>query len=99
MRRSWIVGLCATLLAGAAFAAEKADDGWKSYRNGKFGYEFSYPADMEYTAYLDGSSGELKDARTGHRLVDVEVWPPDGNAHGNRRMRAPERWESSGPSP
>ena len=77
MRRSWIVGLCATLLAGAALAAEKADDGWKIYRNGKFGYEFSYPADMEYTAYLDGSSGELKDARTGHRLVDVEVWPPD----------------------
>jgi len=76
-RRLWIVGLCGTLLAGVAVAAEKANDGWRTYRSEKFGYEFSYPADMTYKAYVDGASGDLKDARTGHSLVDFEVWPPD----------------------
>jgi hypothetical protein len=76
MRRSWIIGLCTTLLAGVAGAAETTEDSWKTYRNETFGYELSYPAEMEYTAYVDGSSGELKDAGTGHRLVEFEVWPP-----------------------
>jgi len=76
MRRSWIIGLCATLLVGVAGAAEPIEDGWKTYRNEKFGYELSYPPDMEYMAYVDGSSGELKDAGTGRGLVEFEVWPP-----------------------
>jgi hypothetical protein len=76
MRPYWIIGLCATLLAGVAGAAEKAEDAWKTYRNDQFGYEISYPPDMAYKAYVDGLSGELKDARTGHALVQFDVWPP-----------------------
>ncbi len=75
MRRLLIIGLCATLLVAAA-AAETSGDSWKTSRNEKFGYEISYPSDMEYRAYVDGSSGELKDARTGRSLVNFEVWPP-----------------------
>jgi hypothetical protein len=76
MTRFWIVGLCAALLAGVAGAAAPAGDDWETYRNDKFGYELSYPAGMNYKAHLDGSSGELTDARTGRRLADFEVWPP-----------------------
>jgi hypothetical protein len=77
MRRLWSIGLCTMLLAGAAGAAETPDEGWRTYRNEKFGYEISYPAEMEYRAYIDGASGELRAAGTGHRLVEFEVWPPD----------------------
>jgi hypothetical protein len=76
MRLTWILALCPTLLAGVVNAAPQNEEGWKTYRSEKFGFEISYPADMEYKAYLDGSSADLKDARTGHTLVNFEVWPP-----------------------
>ncbi len=76
MRIFWVLGLCATLLAGLAGAAPKAEGGWKSYRNEKFGFEISYPPEMEYRAFVDGSSAELRDIKTGQTLVEFEVWPP-----------------------
>ncbi len=71
-----MIGLCLLLLAGMAGGAAETTAGWKTYRNERFGYELSYPADLEYRAYVDGASGELKRAGTGHRLIDFEVWPP-----------------------
>ncbi len=76
MKRFSMIGLCLLLLAGVAGAAEENPEGWKTYRNERFGYELSYPADLEYRAYVDGASGELKRAGTGRRLIDFEVWPP-----------------------
>jgi hypothetical protein len=77
MRRFWMICLCAILPAKMAAAADQGEDEWKTYRNAKFGYELSYPAEMEYVAYVDGASGDLKDARTGRALIEFEVWPPD----------------------
>ncbi len=77
MKILWTLGLCSALLAGPAGAAEKAKEGWKIYQSPRFGFELSYPPDMEYRAYGDGSTAELKVAKTGHTLVQFEVWPPD----------------------
>lgn len=76
MRRVSFIPLFAVLLAGAAGAAEPVDTGWQTYRNEKFGYEMSYPVDLEYRAYVDGSSGELRRIGARHPLVYFDVWPP-----------------------
>jgi hypothetical protein len=73
MNRFCIVGFCIMTLTGGMVAAQES---WQTYRNERFGYEISYPSDFEYKTYIDGSSGELRDAATGQRLVDFEVWPP-----------------------
>jgi hypothetical protein len=74
--RPAIIGLGILALVGAASAAERGDTGWQTYRNEKFGYEMSYPADLEYRAYVDGSSGELRRIGARHPLVYFDVWPP-----------------------
>ncbi len=75
MRIFWILGLCSILLAGLAGATEQAEEGWKTYRNEKFGFEISYLPEMEYRADGDGSSAELRDTETGRPVVEFEVWP------------------------
>jgi hypothetical protein len=75
MRWFPIIWLCIILPMSAGF--EKAEAGWETYRSDKFGYEFSYPTGMKFTAYFDGSSGDLTDTRTGRVLARFEVSPPD----------------------
>jgi hypothetical protein len=77
MRWFSIIWLCTILPVEMLVAGEKGETGWKTYRSEKFGYEFSYPPEIECTAYFDGSSGDLKDVRTEGVLVRFEVWPPD----------------------
>jgi hypothetical protein len=84
MRRTWIIGLCTTLLVGVAGAAEKTEDSWKTYRNEAFGYELSYPAEMEYAVYADGASGELKDTARGAGWSSSRYGHP-ASVHGNRQ--------------
>lgn len=77
MRWIWMICVCTILPVGVAAGAEQAEEEWRIYRNAKFGYELSYPAEMEYVAYVDGASGELKDSHTGDVVIEFEVWPPD----------------------
>jgi len=68
--------LVATLSVSVANATAPPA-GWKTYRSEQFGYELSYPPDMELRAYFGGSSGDLRDPATGEALVELEVWPGD----------------------
>ncbi len=77
MHRIYLILLGAVLSGPVAAGGEPSMQEWKTYQNTKFGYELSYPAEMEYVAYADGAAGELKDIRSGRMLVDFEVWPSD----------------------
>jgi len=76
---NWLLmmGLFAVLPIQTLNAGENSGAGPKTYRSEKFGYELSYPPEIELTSYFDGSGGDLKDARTGGLLAHFDVWPPD----------------------
>jgi hypothetical protein len=71
-----IIGLCSILIAGPVIAAKNVEQDWITYRSDKFGFEFAYPADMEFKASFDGTSASLGEVKTGVTLVWFEVWPP-----------------------
>nr|UXE44064.1 hypothetical protein Hi04_10k_c1000_00018 [uncultured bacterium] len=73
----WTVGVLLLLLAQWTAVRTNAETGWRTYRSDKFGYEISYPPDMEFKASIDGGSADLKDAKTGASLLEFEVWPVD----------------------
>ncbi|MCI0635442.1 MAG: integrin alpha, partial [Actinobacteria bacterium] len=65
------------VLVATALHAGSGPEAWKTYRSESFGWELSYPPEMELKAYFGGQSAELRDAGTGTALAELEIWPPD----------------------
>ena len=68
--------------------AEIASDGWKVYRNEKFGYSFHYPADANIVINDD----PLKTVEVIGSVIGSDNWPVIGFSHPNDReeYRPPE---------
>jgi len=66
-----------TIAAVVALAATAHASGWTTYRSERFGYELSYPPGLELRVFLDGASGELRDAATDATVLTLELWPVD----------------------
>ena len=69
--------IAALVLAVAVAHGGGPSETWKTYRSDAFGWELSYPSDVELKVWFDGRSGELRDATTGDVLAEIEVWPGD----------------------
>jgi hypothetical protein len=65
------------VLVAASVRAGRTPAGWKAHRSEQFGWELSYPPEMELKVYFGGQSGELRDATNGTALAELELWPPD----------------------
>jgi len=65
----------AALLVAVASAASAGDR--KTYRSEQFGYELSYPAELDLRVWFGGASGELRDPASGDAIATLDVWPAD----------------------
>ncbi|MGH7895774.1 MAG: hypothetical protein ACREQL_13965 [Candidatus Binatia bacterium] len=65
------------VLVVTAAHAGSAPEGWTTYRSEQFGWELSYPPEIELKAYFGGQSAELRDWTTGAALAELELWPSD----------------------
>jgi hypothetical protein len=74
MRRTLVVAL---VLVATAVRAGSTPDGWNTYRSEQFGWELSYPPDIQLKAYFGGQSATLLDAANGSALAELELWPSD----------------------
>jgi len=72
MTRTLVVGFA---LVATTVHAGSTSDGWATYRSAQFGWELSYPPQMELQTYFGGSSAELRNAATGAALAELELWP------------------------
>jgi hypothetical protein len=84
-----LVALAATALAPLALAGPSA---WQDYRNDRFGYEVSYPADLLVPQpEAENGDGRHFTARRGH--ADVAVWA--GYANGETLAVAADEAEQT----
>jgi hypothetical protein len=67
----------ALVLLAATVQGAASLEGWTTYRSEEFGWELSYPPDIELKVWLGGRSGELRVAATGDELAELELWPGD----------------------
>jgi hypothetical protein len=63
--------------AGAIDEAGQPEGGWHTYRSERFGYELSYPPELDMKAWVGGASGDLVDVRSGATVARIELWPSD----------------------
>jgi hypothetical protein len=66
-----------TIALVVALVATAHASGWKTYRSERYGYELSYPPEFELRVFLDGASGEIRDAATDAIVLTLELWPAD----------------------
>lgn len=70
--RIW-VALLALLMVMASGMAEAGDQGWKSYRNDRFGYTICYPAAL-LQPQPEADDGDGRVFKTGDGVANLTVW-------------------------
>jgi len=92
MNRRGFAGVAAAIALGPATLALAAAGAWQSYRNDRFGYEVSYPAELlAPQPEAENGDGRHFQPRRGH--VDVAVWA--GYANGETLAVAADEAEQN----